>query len=332
VIKRFGGLRHAAAAFSGQSGKILKTLVDDTKTLREIQSACGLGAAELSSDGYLEQIDQMCVMSSERMKRIARRRFSEYAFRMSPENRRLRSLLEYWADRKVVARRWKLGPCQRCGQHEFVEYLDIRKRILCANCGQRISIPASVPIGYTLPRPVNLAIIEGIIPVALTGRFLRNMTHSGFMWLPGAKYQLDKRAGDIDVLACCDGHLVFAECKCLEHTKLDASVWPAVVDQFLQTAVVARKCNAAVVVLSSLVDEYPPDVTGRIGKELGDTIAYLILNRADLERGSGRVSEGESQWPLTIGQLIRDPFAERQKAKGGIPRTINFGCGTFSRA
>jgi hypothetical protein len=46
VIDRFGGLFLAASAFSGQSGTILTTLAEDTKTLSEIRGACQLGAGE----------------------------------------------------------------------------------------------------------------------------------------------------------------------------------------------------------------------------------------------------------------------------------------------
>ncbi len=331
VIRRFGGLAHAASAFSGKSGDVLKALVNDTKTLAEIQSACRLGAGDLAGDGFAEQVELMCVRSSERMKRVARRRFAEYALRSSPESRKLRALLEYWADRKVVSRRWKVGPCQRCSQYEFVESLDIRKRVTCANCGHRISLPASVPIGYTLPRPVSLAIREGIVPVTLTGWFLRRMTRRGFFWLPGVKYECGGRKGDIDVLACCDGLLVFCECKCLEQTADESGAWDRVVDQFLETAAVARACKAGLVVLASQVAEYPREVRERIARELGDSIGHLLLDRSDLERGTRDVGDGVARRPLAMGDFIRDPFPERQQSKGGKPRSINFGWAMFSR-
>ena len=108
-----------------------------------------------------------------------------------------------------------------------------------------------MPIGYTLHRAVRHAIKEGIIPVVLTGRFLQNMTNDGFLWLPGVKYQIRAQQGDIDILACCDGRLVFCECKMLKETSFDSSLSEKIVDQFLKTANLAKKCGANLAVLSA---------------------------------------------------------------------------------
>ena len=64
------------------------------------------------------------------------------------------------------------------------------------------------------------------------------MTNSGFFWLPGVKYKVGDRSGDIDLLACCDTDLVFCECKQLDATPPRTKVWDDVVAQFLETAAV----------------------------------------------------------------------------------------------
>jgi hypothetical protein len=55
------------------------------------------------------------------------------------------------------------------------------------------------------------AVREGIVPVLPARRFLSNWTNTGLFWLPGMKFR--HQHGDVDLLACCDGRLVFCECK-----------------------------------------------------------------------------------------------------------------------
>jgi hypothetical protein len=330
VIKRFGGLWLAASAFSGQSGAILNCLADHTKTLPEIRGACQLGGGSISGESYTQRIEETFFRESDRMKRVSRRRFLDYARRSTPENLQLTSVLEHWADRKIISRNWKIGPCQACGHKYFVPYLDIQKRVVCTTCGRRISLPARVEIGYTLQRAVRHAIQEGIMPIALTGRFLRGMTNQGFFWLPGVKYKVSDTAGDIDVLACCDGTLVLAECKRLAQTPKDAAVWNDVAAQFLDTARIAKLCGAGLVVLAAQVDEYPGSITDQIRSELGDSIPHLLLDKKDLETGYRHVGEGDLRRPLGLYDLIRKPFPERPREATDKPRTINFGWGVLT--
>ena len=213
VIKRFGGLHPAASAFSGKSGTVLTTLIDGTKTHPEIKSSCRLGDGDVSGENYAQQIEYMLQRETDRMKRVSRQRFTHNTWHAEPENMKLRSLLEFWADRSILTRQWRLGPCGHCRQQYFVPNLNIQKRIVCTHCGNRITLPGTVPVGYTLHRAVRHAISEGVIPVVKAGRFLRNMANNSFLWLPGVKYRTGTQRGDIDLLACCDGHLVFCECK-----------------------------------------------------------------------------------------------------------------------
>jgi hypothetical protein len=201
VIQKFGGLESAAKAFTGKSGLILAMLQDESKTIREIKGTCKLGDGTVPGESYLESVEWLLQSQSERIKRVGKRRFAHYARNQSPENLRLASVLEFWADRSVLTREWKIGPCSRCHRSSFVPKLDIRRRIVCPACGNRISLPESVLLGYSLQRTVQLAVREGIVPVVLTGRFLRRMTNTGFFWLPGVKYKLGDQQGDIDLLA-----------------------------------------------------------------------------------------------------------------------------------
>ena len=111
VIRRFGGVPAAGKAFRGTSGLILSCLEDKPKTLREINSECQLGIGVVPGKSYLEDIDRWFSFASERLRRITRRRFANYARNQSPEDLKLASVLEFWADRRVLTREWRIGPC-----------------------------------------------------------------------------------------------------------------------------------------------------------------------------------------------------------------------------
>ncbi|NQT15415.1 MAG: hypothetical protein HQ582_21845 [Planctomycetes bacterium] len=332
VIKRFGGLFLAASAFSGQSGTILTTLAKGTMTPDEIRGECRLGGGDLARATYIDRIeDGMLRHATERMKRFCRHRYLQYAKHAAPENPRLESLLEYWADRGILTRQWKIGPCGRCRQQYFVPSLNIQRRIVCTNCGHRITLPAQVPVGYCLQRAVGHAIREGVIPVALTGRFLRSMTNRGFLWLPGVKYKTSTERGDIDILACCDGWLVFCECKTLKETAPEAGVWEDVVSQFLETATLAETCQGNLVVLAAQVGEFPQAVQERIKAELGAKIPYLLLNKNDLETGHRSIEhDGHTRW-FGLSDLIPPSFPERPRETTDKPRMIDMGWSRHTR-
>jgi hypothetical protein len=330
VIRRFGGLYMAAAAFAGESGMILTALANGPMTLAEIQGKCKLGRGQLSGKTYLERIDWMLKPESERMKRIARHRYTEYAKQSEPENVKLWSLLEYWADRSVLSRSWKIGPCRRCSQQHYVASLNIQRRILCPNCGHKISLPAAVPIGYTLQGPVARAIQEGIVPVAQTGRFLQAMTNQGFLWRPGVKYKIGDQCGDLDLMACCDGHLVFCECKNLDETPGDAKLWAEVVGQFLETARIAKLCGGSLAVLACKAVAYPQDVIDRLATELGTSIPYLLLTKEDLDKGYRQFKQDTLTSHVMLHDLLPIPFSEKPRDRVGKPRTIDMGWAVYT--
>jgi DNA-directed RNA polymerase subunit RPC12/RpoP len=331
AIKRLGGVQHAGAAFSGPSGTILSALAKGTKTIGEIRGACKLGGGDLPGEGYSQRIERVLAGNSDRIKRVGMSRFQHYARHSTPENLELRSLLEFWADRSILVRRWRLGPCSRCGQTYDEPQLNIQKRVQCPGCGNRITLPTKVPLSYSLHQTIRRAIDEGIIPVALTGRFLRQMSYRGFFWLPGVKYHDGTKAGDTDIVACCDGELVFCECKNVEETPHDARVWEELRTQFLETANVAKRCGGSLVVLAARVDRYPQAVQSSIETELRDSIPYLLLDKQDLEKGYRSTSAEPHHRPLSIRDLVRNPFPEKPRPQSDKPRTIKMGWGIHTQ-
>jgi hypothetical protein len=331
VIRRFGGLALAAEAFSGKSGVVFTELEKGPRTLDEIKGKCKLGSGTLPGKSFLERNEILLASESDRIKRVGRRRFALYARNQSPTNLKLTSVLEFWADRSVLIREWRLGPCPKCKRVSFEPRLNIQKRILCPSCGNRMSLDRPVPFGYAVHKTVGLAMREGIAPVVLTGRFLEQMTDRGFLWLPGVKYRCDDKLGDIDLLACCDGRLVFCECKRLQDTQPGAKVWDDVVTQFLETAAVAKRCGGSLVVLAAQTSEFPADVQARIKGELGPGMPSLLLDATDLEKGYRTINDQGPKRPLRFYDLIPEPFPEQAAKADDRPRTIDFGWGVYSR-
>ena len=322
TINRFGGLHSAARAVSGQSGEILKTFLAGTQLPSQIRGLCKLGGGELSTNHYADRVKNMSRDESERTKRVARGRFEDYAFGEIPRSRSLGALLEHWVERSVLSRSWQLGPCPVCRQVWFIEELDIQRPILCSNCGRKVPLPEQLRIGYSLVPPIKHAIQEGLIPVVLAGRFLRNMTSNGFFWLPGVKYQKGSDCGDIDILACCDGHLIFAECKTLADASEDDEIWDRVKDQFLELAHLAMECGSRLAVLASQAEKYPAQLVQDLEAVLKNGLAYMLLSRKDLEAGYRQGDDGRR---LSMSALLPIEFPEKWVKREGGPRSIDFG-------
>jgi hypothetical protein len=325
TIKRFGGLYLSAASMTGQRASVLLALAKDIKTINELKGECKLGKSLLRGNSYLEGLEPVLDRLPPRARRIAAKRFRRYSMETDPNDLSVQSLLEHWTSKGVLIRHWRIGPCSRCRQKYFVPSLEINAPIRCLHCGAEITLPAGLPIGYMLHPAVRHSIAEGIIPVVLTGRFLRNLTHRGFFWLPGVKYESEGGTGDIDILACCDGNIVFGECKSRSETAATDDIdWQSVFRQFLTTAETAIRCNADLVVLAMQVDEFPTHIVDLVSKNIEPRIPCLLLNRDELE--SGRRFIDDPKRLLRLSDLRRIRFNEPPAVRSNPgARTINFG-------
>jgi hypothetical protein len=312
VMRMFGGLDRSAQAFSGQRGSVLRALLGGPLQLGELQGKARLGKGQLAElaepelpKGMLDHLDPVA-------RRIFRRRRRQNWTRLSPSTMAVESLLEFWADRGIVTRQWHIGPCPACMGSFWEASLDISKRIACPGCGNRLRLPHRLPIGYSLHRLISHALKEGIVPVVLAGRFLSNLTRRGFLWLPGVKFRWDKNDGDLDILACCDGHIVVGECKSLGDTPPDTGFWEVILEQFAETIRVGQACRASFVVLAAMVNSYPPDFQERVDQLTGSTMRSLLLNKQDLVQGH-RPINGEGPQAisyLSIRDLVVDTMPE----------------------
>ena len=242
------------------------------------------------------------------------------------------ALLEHWVSHRILRREWQIGPCASC-QGTFPEtQLTITRPYRCPGCGSVIAVPRKARVAYSPHPMLKIALDQGLRPVALTGRFLRNLSHRGFLWLPGLKYVHSGLSGDLDIVASCDGHIVFAECKNLEDTPPDRVAWPDLITQFQATAEIAKQCDASIVVFSSLLSEYPPRFVEE-AEQLGcDNLSVLLLNKDDLEAGLRQRHNPRFANPVfwTIDDFVKERLPEIPTPTFKEARLVETGIGTWT--
>src|SRR5262249_13698068 len=179
-------------------------------------------------------------------------------------------------------------------------HLDISKPVLCPGCGRRLRLPPQVPMGYSIHRLVGHAVRQGMVPVGLAGRVLENLNHPGFLRGPGGKYKWDDKEGDLDILACCDGHIVVGECKTLDDTPADTGFWEVILGQFAETIKVGKACKAGFAVLAVMADGFPADFQGKVDALAGPDMRCLLLDKQDLEQGERTLTADEDGLPPSL--------------------------------
>ncbi|MCH7604237.1 MAG: hypothetical protein IIB54_15890 [Planctomycetes bacterium] len=145
------------------------------------------------------------------------------------------------------------------------------------------------------------------------------------------KYNRGDTAGDIDVFACCDGELIFAECKTLADISDDSTSWKPITEQFLELAELAIELRIGAVLLAAQVDRYPDDVKQDINDRLGNRIPHLLLDRSDLEAGH-RIVKQEPDRRMQLLDFLSNPFPEAPlERRTSGDRTIDFGYMVYKR-
>jgi hypothetical protein len=119
--------------------------------------------------------------------------------------------------------------------------------------------------------------------------------------------------------------------RALGSTPLEARVWDEVVAQFPETASVARRCRASLVVLAAQAEDFPADVRDRIAAGIGPGRPHLLLTKQDLEGGHRDVQDPGPGRPIGLDDLLPDPFPERVREPTDRPRTINTGHFLYTR-
>jgi hypothetical protein len=295
AFELLGGLGKTAHYFKGRLRHVLRILHSKgSARLSAIQSDAKLGNGKLPDElGEPHQLKALLKRLSPTAERITLKRSREYRQQYYPDDTKLKSLLEHW-----------------------------RKNGFLLEANQ----------AFSLEPQLDKAIGEGLIPVALTGNFLRNLPGQGFLWVPGVKYRRGTILGDIDVMALCDGALVLAECKDMERVPKSSpdwedSVWP----KFDELMTAAIQCRANMVVLASLADAYPDDWEIRANVKVGESMTVLFLTREDLDSGHRHIpiiAGMQRTRPLFMHDLLHYPEEERAIRQPPGERLITQG--TFS--
>jgi DNA-directed RNA polymerase subunit RPC12/RpoP len=324
ALKLFGGLSQASLAFSGKRGLILEALANQPASMDELLGRLKLGKGKIPELNRSKDLDILFYNLPATKRRVGRERFLRYWSRTLPSEDRLGALLEHWVSNRILRREWRIGPCAVC-QGTFPEtQLTITRPYHCPGCGSSIAIPQRAQVVYTPHPMLKLALDQGLRPVALTGRFLKNLTHQGFLWLPGLKYVQSGLSGDLDIVASCDGHLVLAECKDLENIPPDRVDWTEILTQVRAMSGIAKLSKASVIAFSSLLTDYPPSFVHDVEQLGGCDLTVLLLNKGDLDKGFREVPDRRFANPLflTIGDVVKERFPEVPLPKFKEPRVV----------
>lgn len=323
TIDMFGGLLDTARFFSGISLRILEVFESKTLTYEQIKEKAKLGKRKSKkTPAFVKWASRL----PEHSKRVATQRYLEYL----KENLSLHSseneIIEKLIDRGALRRKWKLDICPYCDKDYWADHLEIHAPMVCPGCHKKIPLRDKFKLGYKLNELVRLSMKEGIIPVILTGRFLRNLTDKGFFWLPGMKCSRGSVSSDFDILACCDGHLIAVECKTLIKTGTESRTWAKLADQIKTQVNLGKFCAIETLIVAAMCKEFPRDFKSEILRLAGQDMSVFLLNKDDLLEGYRRVpSSGQQRRLMRIDDILppKTPPSKKKRKKRG-KRFVSF--------
>ena len=324
TLKLFSDLSSACFALTGISGKIINALAHKPLTYNEL-----CGAAQLGKNKTKKVLPEIATMFLNDLygtpKGIAEKRMHLSHSKVLTKNTPANEALEILTSMRVIRRKWKISPCLSCDKSYWVSHLDITKPIFCPGCDNLIHLKDKMDIGYELNELVRLSVVEeGITPVLLTARFLKNLTNHGYIWYPGAKVQFDKQDTDLDLLACCDASFVTGECKSLSGSTSQAK-WNEIRDQLILPIEVAKKCGFSVFFVSSFTDNYSRKFKADLKKIAGDNLKLLFICGKDLEQGYSEVKDHEgSLRKINMHSILTPQDKNRTRKSNKAARTIWF--------
>jgi len=321
-IDIFQGLSEAAKFLSGTSLQIINSLKSGTLTFGQIKAQAKLGKKQTKKDSAFISWSRRL---PEHSKRTAKRRYAEYSKQNFGPHASESEIIEKLLELGVLRRRWKLDKCPYCDKEYWVAELKISEPMFCPGCHKKIYLRDKFQLGYELNELVALSIREGIVPVVLTARFLRNLTDSGFFWLPGIKCSWKSLKTDLDIIACCDGRLVAAECKTLSNTNIKSKTWMEIASQIEQKVGLLKNCGIQVLVISAMCEEFPKGFEKRILGVIGNDMSILLLNRVELLDGERRVPYNHQTRRMRLNDIMQlQSLPKRIKRKKRGKRFVSF--------
>ncbi len=347
VIELFGGVSQFLECCKEKRFKIISALWTDKalpceKEGSSVSKGCSIKQSDAPIPILLNQIKQRTRMGADFDKPF--QDFFHYDFIKDPlilktAKARLanekgfyrqntpKSFISWMVEAAIIRQVFHYPKCFSCdNESDWGSQIDLARPLHCSRCGNTVSIQdSSLDVGYQMNPLVYKAFKEGIRPVALTLGVLKRATAGGFLYIPGFKGTYEKKDFDIDIMAVCDGDLIFCECKTMEGISAQASGGAKVLDQLEQLIEKGNLCGARSVVLASLADGYPQKIQKLAKNKSTSTMRVVLLTKADLLRGhtkSQRDNMGESPARLSEAFLPQAPSTKR-KRKG--ERRVSFG-------
>ena len=185
--------------------------------------------------------------------------------------------------RKVFLRGYKLQ-CPACDLTQWYEMAAVNESMACAGCLTSLQPPVDALFRYRLNDLVARGIMQGTMSVGLTLLFLRSISHTSFMFVPGVEIN-KRRKVDIDIIGSCDGQLFVAECKDLRQGATRATT-KSVIEQLTTLVDIAVDVGAKMVFLSILRPEAQPALLRKVALFNKDNfVSVHLLTAEDLEKG-----------------------------------------------
>lgn len=157
--------------------------------------------------------------------------------------------LTWLAGKHLLLRGYHLR-CPDCDLEHWYPLADVAEHVTCWGCQAVFQMPLQLDFAYRLNQHFIEGLNEGAAAVLLAALYLSEGYQSGFNWQTGLLFERDGQTVDIDLIAECNGALVFAECK--NDLKGD------VIDQLRWGVGVARRCNAGMYVFAVLQEQALP--------------------------------------------------------------------------
>ena len=187
--------------------------------------------------------------------------------------------------RRIFLRGYKLR-CPACDLTRWYEASDISESMPCVGCLTRVQPPLSAQFHYRLNQLVAKGLDQGTMSVVVTLLFLRNLSGSSFMYVPGIEARDTKRM-DVDIIGSLDGHLFLTECKDLRQGISNNTV-TEVMSQLTGVIELALQIGAEMVFLSTLRPEIPAKLEQKIRalrKHHRNRVAVHVLTAGELDEG-----------------------------------------------
>jgi len=294
AIELLGGLMQAARVFSSSAFAVLKAFLregprgectaGDPLTFEGVRKRA---AQDLSLTNKLTPIIARLLEGVPPLARsVAKRRHGVKENDVPADaDQQIRAIIKEFLEKGMLLRQWRLPKCPHCQGKYWVGHVPLNPPLPCPGCSRPVSLKDSVALGWRLNELIPPAIQEGIIPVVFTGRFLRGLTTRGFMWLPGVKCVAEDTETDLDILACCDGHLAAAECEFRKEAAASSEMWSKLASKLERCISIARRVGVSVFAVASLHPEYPRSFQEKVRKAAGNELSVLFLGRTDLTSG-----------------------------------------------